>query len=527
MSKTIIYNDNARAALKRGVDKLANAVKVTLGPKGKAVVFERGTPIFSLDGVTVAREIQLKDQAENMGARLVMDVARKTDKEAGDGTTTATILAQSILSQGIKALSAGIDHTKMKKGMEEALGIAKKTIKDLSIEVSTKQEISDIATISSRDREVGDLIAEIIDNIGKEGVIAVEEGKLVGLYSEIVEGMKLEKGYISPYFITNAERGETVLENPYVLVTSQIISSNQDVMRFLEAVFQSDNRSLFVVADTVKGEALASLVMNKARGIMAIAAVACPGIGDEKREQLKDIAALTGAKFISEEMGQKVEDVDLEDLGQAARIIINKDNTIIIDGKGKKEDIDSRAAQIKKDIELERSEYERERKEERLARLKGGVAVIKVGSVSEAENMERRYRIEDAVKAAKSSLDEGIVPGGGMALVECSKAVQERLSSETDLSFRVGMEIIAESIIDPARQILLNAGHKPDVVLSKCEGQGFNSATGEYVDLIKAGVIDPAKVVRCALENAVSVVSMFLIAEAVIINEVEKEKKND
>uniref|UniRef100_A0A6M3IMH4 Putative chaperonin n=1 Tax=viral metagenome TaxID=1070528 RepID=A0A6M3IMH4_9ZZZZ len=527
MSKTILFSDDARQSLKRGVDKLANTVKVTLGPRGRVVAFNRGTPLFSLDGVTVVKQIQLKDEGENIGAQLVIDVASKTDKEAGDGTTTATILAQSILDHGLKALSAGLDHTRMKQGIDEALNICRGVIKKISKPLKTQKELSDVATISSRDRAVGDMVAEIVYKFGKEAAISVEDAKVEGLYKEVVEGMQINKGFISPYMITDQERGEAILDDPLILVTSQSISFFKDLERTLEEVARQ-KKSLLIIADDVRGDALTALIVNKLHGRLLSVAVACPGIGDDRRAQEEDIAVVTGATFISEELGKKVEDVMPDLLGGASRVIINRDSTIIVGGKGNKQDIKNRIAQIKKEIEIEESDYQRELKEQRLARLKGGVAVIKVGSISESENMEKRYRVEDAVRSSKSALEEGIVPGGGMALVRCSEAVQKRLQRETDLSFRQGLAIIAESIAEPAKQVLLNSGFKPDVILSECarRGQGFNSSTGEYVDLIDAGVIDPAKVVRCALENAVSVVSLFLICDALILNEVDAKEKD-
>jgi len=526
MSKTILFSDQSRQALKRGVDKLANTVRVTLGPRGRVVAFNRGTPIFSLDGVTVAKQIQLKDEAENLGAQLVIDIARQTDKEAGDGTTTATILAQSILDQGLAALSAGLDHTKIKKGIDEAVVLCRDTIKKISKPVKTRQELADVATISSRDREVGDMVAEIVHKFGRDAAISVEESKVLGLHKEVVEGMQLSNGYVSPYMVTDIERAETILENPHILVTSQIISYNQDIQKILEEIVREDRKHVLIVAENVRGEALATLIINKLKGILLAVAIACPGIGDDKRAQLQDIGIITGAEFISEETGKQVKDTSIDCLGSATRVIITKDSTIIVGGKGKSKDIKNRIAQIKREIETEKSDYEHELKEQRLARLKGGVAVIRVGTISEVENMEKRYRVEDAIRASKSALEEGIVPGGGMALVECSKALYKRLQRETDLSFRQGMVIIAESIQEPAKQVLINSGQKPDVILAECErrGQGYNSATGEYVNLIEAGVIDPAKVVRVALENAVSVVSLFLATEAIIVNEIEEKK---
>ncbi len=526
MNKEIFYSNQAREKLQKGVDKLANAVKTTLGPRGKVAVFERGSVIFSLDGVTVAKQIHLKDFAEQMGVKLLQDVASKTDKEAGDGTTTATILSQSIFNQGIKALASGIDHIQMKKGMDEAGEIIGKTIKKIAKPIKSAGEISNVATISSREREIGDLVAEMIGELGKEAVIAVEEDKIIGIHKEIIKGMKLEKGYLVPHFMTNLERAEAVLEDPYILVSSQVISSNQDIGRIMEQVYRTDKRTFLVIADNVKAEALATLIVNKLQGRLLSVAISAPGFGDDKLEQLQDIACFTGAKFVSEDTGIKVEDAKLEDLGRAKKIIITKDETIIIGGAGKKQEIDKRAGYIKSQLKNEKSDYQKELKEKRLAKLQGGIGIIKVGAHSEAETMEKRYRIEDAVKSAKSAIEEGIVPGAGMCLMECSREIDKRIIKEKDLSYRIGLEIIRDAIQEPARQIILNAGGKPDVILEKCkENYGFDSSKNEFCDLIERGIIDPAKVVRCAIENALSVASLFLITETLIVS--EQEEKNE
>lgn len=524
MHKDILYSDEARKKLVAGVDKLANAVKVTLGPRGKTVAFERGTPIFSLDGVTVAKQITLKDRGENMGAQMVIDVARNTDKEAGDGTTTATILAQSILKAGMKALAAGIDHTQMKKGIDAALELAQGFIKRQARPVKTQKDISNVATISSRDREVGDMVAEVVHSLGKDAVITVEESKVMGLFKEMVEGLKLDKGFIAPHFITNSDRGQAVLENPRILVTSQVVSTNEDIYKIMEEVRGTDHRALVVIADTVKGAALPTLIINKLNGILKSVAITAPGIGDDKREQLQDIATLVGANLISEETGMKVEDATLSDLGQAEKVVVGKDYTIIIGGKGKPAEIKKRVALIKQEMKQERADFELMLREKRVAKLTGGVAVIKIGTISEQENMEKRYRIEDAVRSAKSAVEEGIVEGAGMTLYRASQFIEDKMEKERDLSFRTGMEIIKEAIKEPARQIIKNAGSSPDEVLAKIsKDQGYNSATGEYQELISAGVIDPAKVVRTALSNAVSIASLFLITEALLVDVEEKK----
>jgi chaperonin GroEL len=481
--------------------------------------------MFSLDGVTVAKQISVEDEAENDGVELVKGVARETDKSAGDGTTTATILVQSILKQGMKALSSGIDHTKMKKGMDEALDITRAFVKKISRKIKSKKEISEVATISSRDPEIGEVVADIIHKIGKDAVVTVEESKAFGLHSEMVEGMQVEKGYISPYMVTDQQRGEAILENPYILVTSQVISTSDDILKLLQEVLKSEKRSLLIIAEEVKGEALGMVIINKLQGRVMTVAVKAPGLGDDKTEQLKDIAAVVGCELISEETGRKVEDVTLEDLGRADRVVVSRENTIIVGGQGNPK---KRIEMIVNDVKNETSDYKREAKEKRLAKLKGGVAVIKVGSISEEENMEKRYRIEDAVRSAKSSLEEGVVPGAGMTLFRAAEKIRERMTKELDLSYRTGLSIIEEAISEPAKQIIKNAGEDANVVLSKIGNStdGYDSAKGEYVDLIKAGIMDPAKVVRVAIENAVSIASMFLITGAVITEAPKKENEN-
>ena len=525
MAKQIIFNKQARQKLQQGVDILANTVKKTMGPKGKVAIFRRGEVIFSLDGVTVANQIELKDEVEAMGCDLVKEIAKKTDKEAGDGTTTAILLSQIILQEGLKAIAAGIDTIKIKKGIKQGLSIAVETIKKLSKPIKNKQDIVNIGTISSRDREIGETIADIIDKVGKEAIIAVETSNIIGLHKEIVEGLQFEKGFISPYFITHPENNEAILEKPYVLVTTQTISTNQEVIRLLEELFKSENKSLLVVSENTSGEALATFVINKMRGALKIVAVQAPGFGDDKTEKLQDIAVLTGAQFISEEVGKKVEDIELQDLGGADRVIVGKDKCLIIGGQGKKSEIKKRITLLQGLIKKEESEYYKEIMKKRLAKLQGGVAVIKVGTISEQENKEKRFRIEDAVMAVKSAIDEGIVPGAGMALIQASREIDKHLNKEKDIAVRMGLQILSEAIQEPAKQIIRNAGGKPDVILEKVKddlSRGYNSDTGEYVNLLEAGIVDPVKVVRVALENAVSVVSLLLITESVI-SELPKE----
>lgn len=511
---------------------MASAVKGTLGPKGKTVIFKKGETIFADDGTTIANQIELMDPIEAMGADLIKDIAAKTDKEAGDGTTTSILLAQFILKEGLKAVAAGADTLILRKGLNEALKIAVGTIKKIAKPIRNGIDILSIGKIASKDEEIGKIISEIIEKVSKDAIIAVEESNVVGMSYEIVKGLQFDHGYISPYMMTHPDRGEAIIDKPYILTTGQVISTNQDIVDLLEQVIRSDSKSIVIIADEVSGEALPTLIVNKLQGRIRSAAVKAPGFGDDKMNQLQDIAILTGAKLISEETGTKVEDTKLEDLGRADRVIITKDRTVIIGGKGKKSEIQQRISQLENLIKNEKSEYRRETMKKRLGKLKGGVAVIKVGTISEQENKEKRYRVEDAVKATMSAIEEGIVPGGGVALLESSKKIGERAEKEKDINFRMGMSILAEAIKEPALQIVRNAGGKADVVISKVEegrktnpSFGYNSDTEEYGDLFKMGVIDPAKVVRCALENAVSVVSLFLITDAVIADLPEEEKK--
>lgn len=529
-SKQITFSNEARKKIISGVNKLANTVKVTMGPKGKVVIFKKGGPIFSLDGVTVAKQINFKDEVEDIGCSLVKNIAEKTDKEAGDGTTTATLLAQVILKEGMKSIAAGVDMNKVKKGIEVGLKIATDKLKKIAKNIKTSKEVDNIATIASRDREIGEAIAGIVKKVGKDAIIAVEESRVIGLNTEIVEGMQFDKGYISPYMMTNPDRGEVVIEKPYILITSQFIKSNQEVIRILDEIIKTESKSLLIIAEDVAGEALATIVINKMRGILNIAAVKAPGYGDDKRDLMIDIATLTGGNLIAEEAGKNVEDIEMEDLGIADKIVITKDQTIIIGGKGKKSAIKKRIAEIKRISEKDDSEYLRDLAKKRLGKMKGGVAIIHVGTISEQENQEKRYRIEDAVRATMSAIEEGIVPGAGMALIECSKEIEKVIEKEKDISLRMGLDILAQAIKEPAKQIIKNAGGKPDVILeniikSQSISTGYNSSIGNYCNLMKEGIIDPVKVVRCALENAVSVVSLFMITEAVITDEPKDDEK--
>lgn len=533
MAKQIIFEEKSRMALKRGVDKLAAAVKVTLGPRGRAVVLDKGygSPVVTLDGVTIAKEIELPDKIENIGAELVKEVASKTNDDAGDGTTTATLLAQVFINEGVKNVTSGLDQVELRKGMNEALDIVTGELKKISKKIEKKEEIAQVATISARDEAVGKMIADVIDKVGKDGVVTVEDSQTMGLSSELVEGLQFDKGYISPYMITNQERMEVSLDNPYILVTDKKISTINDLLPLLEKLAQNGKKELVIVADDVDGEALATLVLNKLRGVFNVLAVKAPGFGDRKADMLQDIAIVTGAELISESVGRKLENVDITALGQAHRVVANKDNTTIVGGKGSKNEIDNRTNQIKSQMEKTDSEFDKEKLQERLGKLSGGVAVIKVGAATEVEQKEKQHRIEDAVSATKSAIEEGIVPGGGVALVRASGKLNDHIEKlgKNKLARIVGAKIILEGLYTPLKQIAGNAGYKGDVVLEKVlagEGNfGFNASTGEYEDLVKAGIIDPTKVTRSAIQNATSVASMLVITEAVVAD-IPKKKDN-
>ena len=533
MAKQIIFDEKLRESVKKGIDKLANTVKVTLGPKGRAVILEKtyGSPTVTRDGVTIAKEIELKDHFENIGAQLIREVASKTGDIAGDGTTTATLLAQVMSHEGLKNVSAGVDPIGMKEGLDEALRTAVEEIKKISKPIAGKDEIADVATISSRDPEVGRLIAEIIEEVGKDGVITVEESKRVGLTKEVVKGLQFDQGYVSPYMVTDPERMEAVLEDPYILVTDQKISALNDFLPLLEKIVQSGKKNLVIIADDVEGEALATLVVNKLRGTFNTLAVKAPGFGDRKKEMLQDIAIVCGADVVSEELGRKLENATLTMLGKARRVIADKDKTIIVGGAGSKQEIEKRIQQIKTQIEKADSDFDKEKLQERLAKLSGGVAVIKVGAATEVEQKEAQYRIEDAVAATKAAIEEGIVPGGGVALIRAIPAIENlisKYSKQGKVAHYVGANILLKALEAPLYQIAKNAGFDGAVVVNKVkEGKsdfGFNAAKGEYGNLIAEGVIDPTKVVRLALENATSTASMLLITEAVVADLPEKKE---
>ena len=527
MAKQIVYGDEARAKMKSGIEKVANAVKVTLGPKGRSVVLEKkfGSPLIIDDGVTIAKDIELDDKFENMGAQLIREVASKTNDVAGDGTTTATVLANAMLTEGIKNITAGANPTLVKKGIEMAVEATKEQLNKMHKPVKTKEEKAQIATISSNDREIGNMIAEAIEKVGAEGVITVEEGKTATTQLDVVEGMQFDRGYISPYFVTDSERMECVLENPYIIITDKKVSSMNELLPVLEKIVQSGKQFL-IVAEDVDGEALATLVVNKLRGTLKGCAVKAPGFGDRRKEMLEDIAILTGGEVLAEERGIKLDKAELAMLGQCARVVINKENTTIVSGKGSKEAIAARAEQIRKQIENSKSEYDKEKLQERLAKLSGGVAVISVGAATETELKAKKAKVEDAKNATKAGVEEGIVPGGGVALARCQKALDGLKADNDDV--RTGINIVRKSLTAPLTQIAVNAGLDGAVVVDKVlamkgAADGYDAEKNEYCDLLKAGVVDPAKVVRTALENAASITGTVLLTEALVADAPEKE----
>ncbi len=534
MAKQIIFEEKLRNSIKQGIDKLANTVKVTLGPRGRAVILEKtyGSPIVTRDGVTIAKEIELQDHFENIGAQLVKEVASKTGDIAGDGTTTATLLMQTMAHEGLKNVTAGVDPIGMKKGLDEALKVTVKEIKKISKPISGKEKIADVATISSRDPEVGKLIAEIFNEIGKDGVVTVEESKRIGLTKEVVKGLQFDQGYVSPYMVTDAERMEAVLEDPYVLITDQKISSLNDFLPLLEKIIQTGKKNLLIIADDIEGEALATLVVNKLRGTFNALAVKAPGFGDRKKEMLQDIAVVTGADIISEDLGRKLENATVTMLGKARRVITDKDKTIIVGGGGSKQEIEKRIQQIKNQIEKADSDFDKEKLQERYAKLVGGVAVIKVGAATEVEQKEAQYRIEDAVAATKAAIEEGIVPGGGVSLIRAIPAVKaliDKYSRQDKIAEYVGAGILLKALEAPLFNIAKNAGFDGAVVVNKVkEGKadfGFDAGKGEFTNLLTSGIIDPTKVVRLTLEHSTSTASMLLITEAVVADLPEKKEE--
>ncbi|MDP3990968.1 MAG: chaperonin GroEL [Candidatus Nealsonbacteria bacterium] len=530
MAKLIKYGEEARKKLKIGVDKLADTVKVTLGPKGRNVVLDRGfgSPIITNDGVTIAKEIELEDKAENLGASIVKEVAEKTNDVAGDGTTTATLLAQAIISEGLKNVTAGSNPLGIKKGIEKGAKAVVARLKEMSKIISTREEISQVATISAEDKELGDLIAQAVEEVGKDGVITIEESKTFGIQKEIVKGLQFDKGYVSPYMITDAEKMKAVFEDPYILITDKKIASLQDILPTMEKIAQTGKKELVIIADEIEGEALATLLINKIRGVFNALAVKAPGFGDRKKELLEDIAAVTGGKVISEEIGLKLDKVELEMLGHAGKVISTKENTTIVEGKGSKEDIESRISQIRNELKNTTSDFDKEKLQERLAKLAGGVAVIKVGAATEVEQKARQHKTEDALAATRAAVEEGVVPGGGVALLRALSALESIEGIEGDE--KLGIEIIKRALQAPIRQIAQNAGKDGSVIVAevlKKEGNfGYNALTDVFEDLMQAGIVDPTKVVRSALENAVSAASMLLTTEALVVEKPEERKEN-
>src|SRR6187431_166743 len=522
--KELKFNEEARRALERGVNTLADAVKVTLGPKGRYVVLDKkfGAPTITNDGVTIAREIEVEDVFENQGAQLVREVATATNDVAGDGTTTATVLAQAIVREGLKNVAAGTNPMALKRGIEKAVDSVVANLKKQSKTISGREDIARVATISSREREIGDAIADAIEKVGKDGVVNVEEGQTFGLELEFTEGMQFDKGYLSPYMITDAERMEAVLDDPYVLIANQKVGAVKDLLPVLEQVIQA-GRPLLVVAEDVEGEALATVVVNKLRGVFTAVAVKAPGFGDRRKRMLEDIAILTGGEVITEEMGLKLENTKLSQLGKARKIVIDKDSTTIVDGAGDSEAIKGRIKQLKAEVENTDSDFDREKLQERLAKLSGGVAVVKVGAATETEMKEKKHRVEDALQATRAALEEGIVAGGGVALLNAAKAVK---LETMDGDERTGAAIIVRALEEPLRQLAQNAGLEGSVVVNKVRsakaGEGLNVVTGEIEDLVKAGIIDPTMVTRSALQNAASIAKNILTTEAIVAEAPEK-----
>src|ERR1700704_5210211 len=526
-AKQLQFDEAARHALLRGVEKLSRAVKATLGPSGRNVILDKkyGSPTITKDGVTVAKEIELEDPYENMGAQLVREVASKTSDIAGDGTTTATVLAEAIYKEGLRNVTAGANPTSLQRGIMKAVDAVVDELKKISKKVSDRTEIAQVATVSSNwDKTIGDIIADAMDKVGKDGTITVEEAKSIDTTLDVVEGMQFDKGYLSPYFVTNAEAMEAVLDNPYILIYEKKISSLKDMLPLLEKVAKA-GRPLLIIAEDVEGEALATLVVNKLRGTLQVCAVKAPGFGDRRKAMLEDIAVLTGGQCITEDLGIKLENVKLEELGRAKRVTIAKENTTIVEGEGKSADIKARVAQIRRQIEETTSDYDREKLQERLAKLAGGVAVINVGAATETEMKEKKARVEDALHATRAAVEEGIVPGGGVALIRAQKAL-DNLKLEGDEA--VGVAIVRRAVEAPLRQLADNAGQEGALIVQEVKkrkgNEGYNVATGEYVDLVKAGVVDPTKVTRSALQNAASISGLMLTTEALVAEMAEKEK---
>ena len=527
-AKQLQFDENARHTLLRGIEKLAKAVKATLGPSGRNVILDKkfGSPTITKDGVTVAKEIELEDPYENMGAQLVREVASKTSDVAGDGTTTATILAESIYREGLRNVTAGANPTSLQRGIMKGVDAIVEELKKLSKKVSDRTEIAQVATVSANwDKTIGEIIADAMDKVGKDGTITVEEAKSIETTLEVVEGMQFDKGYLSPYFVTNAEAMEAILENAYILIYEKKISSLKDLLPLLEKVAKA-GRPLLIISEDVEGEALATLVVNKLRGTLQVCAVKAPGFGDRRKAMLEDIAVLTGGRLISEDLGIKLENIKLDDMGRAKRVTIDKENTTIVEGEGKKADIQGRVAQIRRQIEETTSDYDREKLQERLAKLAGGVAVVNVGAATETEMKEKKARVEDALHATRAAVEEGIVPGGGVALLRAQKALDNMKNLEGDE--KIGVQIVRRAIEEPTRQLAYNGGAEGALVVEEIKkrkgNEGYDVATGEYTDLVKAGIVDPTKVTRSALQNAASIAGLLLTTEALVTEIPEKEK---
>ena len=526
MAKSLTFAEDARRALERGMDKLADAVKITLGPKGRNVVIDKkfGAPTITNDGVTIAKEIELENPQENMGAQLVKEVASKTNDIAGDGTTTATVLAQALIKEGLRVVAAGANPIQLKRGMEQARDAVVAELEKISVKINARKEVAQVASISAADPEIGETVADAIEKVGKEGVIQVEDNNTFDTILELVEGMQFDKGYISPYMATNAQRMEAVLEDPYILITDKKVSAIADILPVLEKVVQS-GKALLLIAEDVEGEAQATLIVNKLRGTFTAVAVKAPGFGDRRKAMLQDIAILTGGQVISEEVGLKLESTTLESLGKARRVTVTKDDTTIVEGAGSHDAIKGRIEQIKAEIEKSTSDWDKEKLQERLAKLSGGVAVIKVGAATETELKEKKHRMEDAVSATRAAVEEGIVPGGGVALINALSALDAVKATGDEAT---GVNIVRRALEEPLRQIALNAGAEGSVVVEKVKslpkGEGYDAAKGEYVDMVKSGIIDPTKVTRSAVQNAVSIAALLLTTEALITDLPEKEK---
>ena len=525
MSKQIIFDEKARKELKKGVDKLANAVKVTLGPKGRNVLLGKsfGSPQITKDGVTIAKEIELEDKLQDAGAQIVKEAATRTVDKAGDGTTTAVVLAQEIINQGFRNIAAGANPMEIRTGIEKGVSAVVEQLKTMAKPVKGKEEIRKVAVVSANgDEEIGDILASVMDKVGKEGVVTVEEGQTFGLVEKYVEGMQFDKGYISPYFVTNGEDLTAEVRNPYLLITDAKISAVKDMLPLVEKIAQTGKKDIVIIAEEVEGEALATLVVNKLKGILNVVAVKAPAFGDRRKEMLKDIAVLTGGSVISEELGKKLENAELEDLGRAEKVIVGKEDTIIVNGDGDEKEIKSRIEQIKNEISKTESDYDKEKLQERLAKLSGGVAVIEVGAATEVEMKERKDRLDDALQATRAAIEEGVVPGGGVALIDARVAMKK---VKVNADEQIGINILDRALEEPARLIAENAGKEGSVIVSKVgKGTGYDARKEQFVDMIQAGILDPVKVTRLALENAASVASMLLTTEAIVVDKPKKDE---